>query len=132
MAEQSREARRLEETLLDMLLVLARAYQDPIRPKIREEGMDERDLAFEAGLLDPVEVDLAVYATQKRGRVLRLIRELESRDWVETQVVPPQGAYNVLLKPAGVERVRESQQHSGIPGLWDQLKAAFQKRRPEA
>jgi hypothetical protein len=57
---------------------------------------------------------------------------MESRDWVETQAVPPQGAYNVLLKPSGVERVRESQQHSGIPGLWDQLKAAFQKRRPEA
>ena len=114
-----------------MLLILARAYHDPIRPKIRTDGMDERDLAFESGLLEPAEVELAIYGTQKRGRVLRLIREMENRGWVENRVMPPQGAYHVVLKPSGVERVRESQRHSGIPGLWDRLKTAFQKRSPE-
>lgn len=127
MNQDNRETQRLEETLLTMLLVLARAYADPVRPKIRISGMDERDLAFESGLLEPSEMELSIYGTQKRGAILKLIREMEERNWVGTALVPPEGAYHVILKPDGLQRIQESQERPIIPSMWRQIMALFQK-----
>ncbi len=103
MEQNSKAARELEQILENMLFALVRGYQDPVRPKIRTEGMDERDLAFEAGLLNPMEMETSLYGTQKRGRVLGLLREMVKRSWVEMQPMPPQGAYHVYLTEAGAQ-----------------------------
>ena len=103
MGQDGRESREVEQAMEGMLYVLVRAYQDPIRPKIRFEGMDERDLAYEAGMLTPVEMETAVYGTQKRGRVLGLVRRMVERSWVDMEPAPPQGAYHIFLKQEGVD-----------------------------
>jgi hypothetical protein len=132
MTQESKEALHLEATLLEMLLVLARAYEDPARPKIRISGMDERDLAFESGLVEPSEMELSIYGTQKRGRILKLIGEMEERNWIGTELLPPEGAYHVVLKPIGLQRIRESKEHSIIPSLWSQMIALLHKaNRPK-
>ena len=102
MDQDGKEPREVEQALESMLYVLVRAYQDPIRPKIRVDGMDERDLAYEAGLLTPVEMETSVYGTQKRGRVLSLVRKMVERGWVDMEPTPPQGAYHLFLKQEGV------------------------------
>ena len=108
MDPNGKEPKEVEQALESMLYVLVRAYQDPVRPKIRVEGMDERDMAYEAGLLTPVEMETSVYGTQKRGRVLRLLRKMVERSWVDMEAVPPQGAYRIFLKQDGVNHAAES------------------------
>ena len=103
MEQDKKESRNILEAMEGMLYVLVRAYQDPIRPKIRFEGMDERDLAYEAGMLTPVEMETTVYGTQKRGRVLSLVRRMVELSWVDMEPTPPQGAYHILLKQEGVD-----------------------------
>lgn len=112
----------LSEEQIRVLSALVRAYQDSIHPDIRAQGIDERDLAFEAGLLSPHEVEMTIYATQKRGRILRLLREMGAQGWVETEVVPPQGAYHVFLLDAGVQVLRESLR-PWWSRLWDRLRS---------
>ena len=107
MEQDGKEPREVEQALESMLYVLVRAYQDPIRPKIRVEGMDERDLAYEAGMLTPVEMEPSIYGTQKRGRVLRLVRKMVERSWVDIEPLPPQGAYHIFLKQEGVDYAAE-------------------------
>ena len=107
MKEQQKAQKRWEEQVFEMLLALARAFHDPIRPNIRTQGIEERDLAFEAGLLIPAEVEMTIYSSQKRNRVLRLLEDMKSRGWVEMEPTPPTGAYHVFLKPQGEEYVRE-------------------------
>jgi hypothetical protein len=107
MEQNSKAARDLDLILESMLFALVRGYQDPVRPKIRTEGMDERDLAFEAGLLNPMEMETSLYGTQKRGRVLGLLREMVKRSWVEMQPMPPQGAFHVYLKEEGAKYAME-------------------------
>jgi hypothetical protein len=107
MEQSEKEPREVEEAMESMLYVLLRAYRDPIRPKIRVEGMDERDLAYEAGLLTPVEMETSVYGTQKRGRVLRLVRKMVERSWIDMEPTPPQGAYHIFLKQEGVDHATE-------------------------
>jgi len=101
--EQERARKDLEAQLGAMVWALARAYRDPIRPWVREQGLEERDLAFEAGLLDPWEVEMPTYATQKRGRIVRLLREMQRRGWVDLEPRPPYGAYYVRLRPDAME-----------------------------
>ena len=107
MGQDGKEPKEVEQALESMLYVLVRAYQDPVRPKIRVEGMDERDMAYEAGLLTPVEMETSVYGTQKRGRVLRLVRMMVERSWVDMKATPPQGAYHIFLKQDGVNHAAE-------------------------
>lgn len=95
------------EEHLQMLIALVRAYQDNFRPHVPTTGLDERDMAFEAGLLTPMETELTVYATRKRGRVLSLLREMESWGWVAMEPVPPQGAYHVFLEGDGIAVAQE-------------------------
>ena len=105
--EKKREEKKREEALFAVLLALTRATHDPIRPKVREEGLEERDLAFEAQLLTPAEVEMSVYATQKRNRVLRLLRDMRDRGWIQMEPKPPTGAYYVSLKDSGLLYVQE-------------------------
>jgi len=105
--EEGGASPKVQEEHLRMLVALVRAYQDGFRPNVQSTGLDERDVAYEAGMLTPKEVELTVYATQKRGRVLRLLREMESWGWVGLQVAPPQGAYSVFLYTEGLEVARE-------------------------
>jgi hypothetical protein len=95
-----------EEHIL-MLVALVRAYQDSVRPNVSTNGLEERDMAFEAGLLSPMETELTVYATRKRGRVLGLLRDMESWGWVAMQTAPPHGAYHVFLEGEGIAAVQE-------------------------
>ena len=122
----SAEEKKREETLFAVLLALTRAFHDPIRPKVREEGLEERDLAFEAHLLTPAEVEMSVYATQKRNRVLRLLRDMRDRGWIEMEPKPPTGAYYVSLKPIGLLYVRE---HMRAPWgkLWDRIRSRLRR-----
>ena len=101
-SEEHREA-----ILFDILVALARASSDPLRPHVVEDGLEERDLAFEAGLLSPPEVELSVYATRKRNRVLSLLKEMTGRHWIQMQVRPPSGAYYVYLQDEGIRRMRQ-------------------------
>ena len=107
MEQRGKEPREVEQALEGMLYVLVRAYQDPVRPKIRFEGMDERDLAYEAGMLTPVEMEPSIYGTQKRGRVLQLVRKMVERSWVDMEPTPPLGAYHIFLKQEGVDYATE-------------------------
>ena len=116
----SAEEKKREETLFAVLLALTRAVHDPIRPKVREEGLEERDLAFEAHLLTPAEVEMSVYATQKRNRVLRLLREMRDRGWIEMEPKPPTGAYYVSLKANGLLHVQE-RMRTPWSRLWDHV-----------
>lgn len=119
------QERALEEQLRAMVWALARAYQDPIRPWVREQGLEERDLAFEAGLLAPWEVEMPTYATQKRGRIVRLLREMERRGWVDLEARPPYGAYYVRLRPDATAVLARAR-----PGLLGRLRRWWRRLRP--
>lgn len=101
--KQDRETVFREQAIAELLVALVRAHQDPFRPTIREQGIEERDLAFEAGLLAPADMELAVYGTQKRRRVLTLLRQMQERGWARMEVMPPRGAYHIVLLPKGAE-----------------------------
>ena len=97
------EDKRTTDNIRRMLLALAFASNDPIRPQIRIEGHEERDVAYEAGLLSPREVEMSVYSTQKRGRILHLLGIMREKQWVEFTPKPPTGAYYVFLTAIGYE-----------------------------
>jgi hypothetical protein len=98
--EQEQERIAQEQAIADLLVALARAHNDPIRPQIPETGIEERDLAFEADLLSPPEMEMTVYATRKRRRVLFLLRQLEERGWARLEQ-SANGAYRAFLLPQG-------------------------------
>ena len=120
--KKSKECR--EAILFDILFALARASTDRVRPHVTEEGLEERDLAFEAGLLSPPEFEISVYATRKRNRVLGLLREMSERGWIRMQIKPPSGAYYVYLQDAGIELLRERTR-----SIWHRLSAWFSRVR---
>ena len=122
----SAEEKKREETLFAVLLALTRAFHDPIRPKVREEGLEERDLAFEAHLLTPAEVEMSVYATQKRNRVLRLLRDMRDRGWIKMEPKPPTGAYYVSLSSTGLLYVRE-RMRAPWSKLWDHIRSRLRQ-----
>lgn len=107
MVEKSK-AKNLEQATRALLLALVRARWDPARLDVQEFGMDERDIAYEAGLLSPIETELTVYATQKRGGVLALLRQMREWGWVEFEPKPPMGAYHVFLLTKGQEYALET------------------------
>jgi hypothetical protein len=101
--QEAQQPFEVEQALVEMLLALVRAYGDSARRQVRQKGLEERDVAFEADLLTPAETELTVYATQKRGRVLSLMREMQARGWARMAVMPPRGAYHLFLLPKGME-----------------------------
>ena len=96
--------------LTAMLHALAGAYRDPSRYDVKANGIEERDLAYEAGLLTPPEVENPLYGTQKRGLVLRLIRDMESFGWVVLTSPSPRGAHFVSLTRYGEELTKANSQ----------------------
>ena len=92
---------QITDEAIAMLLALTRAFNDVSRPKVRVTGIEERDLAFEAGLLEPFEVEMKIYSTQKRNRILKNLKMLQEQGWVELQQTPPTGAYHVFLNSNG-------------------------------
>ena len=95
----------IRDESIAMLVALTRAFNDVSRPNVRAKGIEERDLAFEAGLLEPFEVEMKIYSTQKRNRILKNLRMLEGQGWVELHPTPPTGAYHVFLNTNGEQYV---------------------------
>ncbi|MSQ11794.1 MAG: hypothetical protein EXR48_03770 [Dehalococcoidia bacterium] len=101
--EDNRRISQEQAALEDLLLALVRAHADSLRPNIPQEGIEERDLAFEAGLLAPPDMETNIYATRKRNRIVYLLRKMQERGWARMETVPPRGAYHLFLLPQGVE-----------------------------
>ncbi len=96
--QQSREERAVQG---DVLLALIKACSDDLRPAIRREGIDERDLAFESSLLQrPADLEMTTYATRMRNSVLRVLRGMQ-REGLITMEMGPKGAYRVLPTSQG-------------------------------
>jgi len=103
MMVENNKDQKFERGTRALLLALIRARQDPARSDVREFGMDERDIAYEAGLLSPMETELTVYATQRRGGILRLLRQMREWGWIDFEPRPPMGAYHIFLLTEGQE-----------------------------
>ena len=103
-----------------VMRALIRACRDHLRPSIREAGIDERDLAFEAGLLTPAEVDSAIYGPQKRNAILRLFRRLQGEGLISMHMAP-NGVYQVLPTPKG-EQFVEQLARPWYSKMWDRLR----------
>lgn len=71
----SDEADRLMEAII---VALVQAFRDPRRVGLQENGMDERDLAFEALSFDPLDMETARYVGARRRGILRTYRHMES------------------------------------------------------
>lgn len=123
--EERQVARKREEEIQNILFALLRAQHDPTRPDVQEHGLDERDLAFEADLIIPAEMEMAVYATQKRGHVLSLLRTMKSRGLIDYSASPPLGVYRVRLTPQGQEVAANL-----FRPWWARLRNFFRRRRP--
>ena len=122
--QQSREQRAVQE---DVLLALIRACRDDLRPAIRREGIDERDLAFEASLVQrPADLELSIYGTQMRNTVLRVLRGMQ-REGLITMELGPRGAYRVLPTSQG-EKEAELLMRPWHRKLWDRLRRRTSQR----
>ena len=86
-----------------LLKALARAFRDPRRQDVREQGIEERDLAFEANLLQPMDVELPRYANLKRGSIVRLLEQMERQGFIEFKDPKPGTLLRVLPTAAGKE-----------------------------
>ena len=99
--------KRTDQQIRALLLALGNAYLDGFRKNIDTDGLDERDLAFEAGLIEPSEMELSTYATQKRGRILQLLSEIAERGWITMYEKPPVGAFRVFISQEGITKFNE-------------------------
>jgi len=82
------------DKLMEVLIVaLVKAFRDPRRLELIERGLDERDLAYEAHLLDPPDVETTRYVGHRRHGVLRTYRYMESVGLLD--LVDRNGVYNV-------------------------------------
>lgn len=104
-----------------MLLALFRAYHDRVHPEVHTQGLEERDLGYEANLLTPPEVELPLYATQKRRRILRGIRRMVERGWATVEARPPHGTYYVCLTAEG-ERFARQLARPWWRRVWERLR----------
>lgn len=118
--EEESERRSAIVAQQEVILALVRACRDDLRPAIRREGIDERDLAFEASLLAPAEVENPTYGTRKRNGVLRILRGMQ-RQGLITMETGPRGAYRVLPTSQG-EKYAEYLMRPWWRRLWDRLR----------
>ena len=77
-----------------IVLALVSAFRDPRRIDAQTNGLDERDLAFEAQLLDPPDVETARYVGHRRRGILRTYRHMESVGLL--RLVDRKGIYTVF------------------------------------
>ena len=110
--QKATETITVEDAAQEMLAALICAHNDPRRPAIRERGIEERDLAFEAGFIEPPDMELTIYGTQRRNRILLVLREMQTHGWCAMEPLPPTGAYYVRLLPAGQEAAVQKTQVS--------------------
>lgn len=94
------------ERVESVMLALIRACQDQIRPSIRHTGIDERDLAFEADLLTPPEMESIIYGPRKRNGVLKLFRAIE-REGLIIMNMEGNGVYRILPTSEGEKFVAQ-------------------------
>ncbi len=104
------------ETARAILKALRRAFQDPKRQHLRSEGMDERDLAFEADLIIPSDMELPRYASIKRGPIIRILEQMENQGLIEFNDPRPGTLYRVLPTRKG-EELAESLSRPWYKGL---------------
>ena len=86
-----------------MLKALVRACREPRRQNLRSEGMDERDLAFEANLIIPMDMDMPRYAQIKRGAIVRVLEQMKNQGLIEFIDPRPGTLYKVVPTPNGEE-----------------------------
>ena len=104
-----------------VMVALVRACRDHLRPAIREQGIDERDLAYESALLrEPSEVEPAVYGAQKRNMVLRVLRKMQQDGLISMQM-GSNGAYRILPTSQG-EEYAEFLMLPWYTKLWERLR----------
>ena len=126
--QPSKRARNAERAVQgEVLRALIRACRDDLRPAIRREGIDERDLAFEASLVQrPADMELSIYGTQKRNGVLGVLRGMQ-RDGLITMEAGPSGAYRVLPTSQG-EKLAALLKRPWHRKLWDRLRGRASQR----
>ena len=84
-----------------ILKALFRAVRDPRRSNLRTEGIEERDLALEAGILLPMEMELPKYANVKRGAIVRILELMEKQGLIQFKDPVPGTLYKVLPTAEG-------------------------------
>ncbi len=89
------------ESAAPILKALAKAVRDPRRSDLRTEGIEERDLAFEAGLLLPMDTELPRYANVKRGAIVRILEQMEKQGLIQFKDAVPGRLYKVLPTAEG-------------------------------
>ena len=52
-------------------------------------------------------MELSVYASQKRGRIIQLLSEISDKGWITIYEKPPIGAYRVFISDDGVRKFNE-------------------------
>ena len=87
----SNEADKLMEVLI---VALVGAFRDPRRKSLMETGIDERDLAYEADLLEPADVETARYVGHRRRGVVRTYKHMESIGLLK--LVDRSGVFSVM------------------------------------
>ena len=75
-----------ERDVKKALAALVRAHQDARSSRIREDGMDERDMALASGLLSPAEIEAPFYSLSRRWRMILIIEEMGARGWIEVKM----------------------------------------------
>ncbi len=112
------------EAAAALLKALVRAFQDPRRPEIMAEGIEERDLAFEADLLLPLEMEIPIYASQKRSSIVRLLEQMQKQGFIEFKNPRPGTLYRILPTPNGEKIGREllTPWHSKLTGWFTRKK----------
>lgn len=84
-----------------ILKALVRAFRDPKRQSLKSEGMDERDLAFEADLIIPIDMEMPRYAQVKRGAIKRALDQMRSQGLIEFKDYRPGTLYRIIPTPLG-------------------------------
>ena len=91
-----------------------------MRPSIRHTGIDERDLAFEADLLTPSEMESIIYGPRKRNAVLQLFRVIEREGFIVMNM-GINGVYRILPTSEGEKFVAQLPQ-PWYRNLWARLR----------
>jgi len=84
-----------------LLIALINAFGNPKRKNLQDDGLEERDLAFEAGLLSPMEMELTKYATTKRGKIVYILEKLETQGLIRFHVKTPGILYKIFPTDQG-------------------------------
>ena len=79
-----------------LLIALVKAFKNPKRKSLWDNGLEERDLAFEASLLSPMDMELARYATTKRRTIVNILEQLEIQCLIHFEDKDPGKLYKIF------------------------------------